>query len=510
MQDVLFFNEREFHNGYNDTMKPELIPDGFAADAKNCVLDQDMIQKRNGFTMIGHDIGSKRGLGLHAHEESGGTKRLLSIFDNSGGTNSELYQWTGSGDHTAVSGGGSFTADTDMNFETANDLTYTFNGVDSCYKYDGSTASSVAATPITKYAKWFHNYMFCAGNSTTPDRLYFSNVNDPETWGGSDYIDVNPNDGDTITALTIIGDELVVSKRNRLWALTGFDTASFALTDLNERVTGFGGIAHRSFSNIGNDLLFLSFVGTMPHIRSLRRTQYAVNVAGGIISDDIEGTMSGLNDTKLSLASGIFDGRKYYLALANGSSTYNNLVVVYDTVHKGFVRWTGLNVAHWCLSTIGGAAEIYFQEASADSKVYKLDSSTSDNGAAIDFEYKTRAFVGFGGKKDIRPHSKAKWKYLYLTADSGSDVDITIDSSPDTYTWENEGTFNTAGSSSVLPFTLPSSLGIPDAARTRFEIGRNPTHMLQFRYTNNAADEEVTIREYSLAFKPKKVRDATR
>lgn len=508
MQNLLRYTEREFHRGYNDTLKPELLPSGCAADALNCILEQDKIEKRTGYSLIGHDIGSKRGLGLHAHEESGGTKRIICMFDKSDGSNGELYQWTGSGNFTTVTGGGSFTANTDVNFETANDLTFSFNGTDSSYKYDGTSATAVAAVPVTKYPKWFHNYMFCAGNSTYPDRLYFSNVGDPETWGASDYIDINPNEGDVITGMHVLGDELLVTKRNRVWALTGFETAGFAVTDLNERVTGFGGISHRSMANIGNDNLFLSFVGEMPHIRSVQRTRYAVNVAGGIISEDLEGTLDGLNKSKLDLSAALFDGRRYYLALANGSSTFNNLVIIYDTLLKGYTRWTGLNVANWCVSTIGGRAEIYFQEADADSKVYKLDTSENDNSAAIDFQYKTRGFICRGARGDIKADTKAKWKYLYLTADSGSDVDLTIQTAPDLFTFEDEATVNLKGQSSVLPFTLPQQLGVASAVRERVNIGRNPTHMMQFLFKQSEADKPVTIREYSVLFKPKRLRDA--
>jgi len=506
MQDLLRYSEREFHKGYNNTMKPEILGPGYATDALNCVLERDTIKKRNGYTIIGNDLGSKRGLGIHAHEESDGTKRIISLFDQSDDSNAELWAWTGSGNHAQVSGGTSFTADTDMNFETANDATYTFNATDASYKYDGSTAASVAAIPVTKYAKWFHNYMFCAGNSTTPSRLYFSNVDDPETWGGADYIDVNPNDGDEITGLHVLGDELVVTKRNRVWVLTGFTTASFAVTDLAERITGFGNISHRSMANIGNDLLFLSFIGTIPHIRSLQRTRYAVNVAGGIISEDIEGTLDGVNTAQLGRAASVFDGRRLYMGIANSSDTYNSLILIYDTVHKGFTRWTGLNPAAWCISTIGGQAELYFQEASADSVVYKLDTSTSDNGSAIDFSYTTRAFVCRGARGDVKADTKAKWKYLYMTADSGSDVDLTIETSPDTYTYESEDTMNLLGTSSVLPFTLPQPFGVPEMTRQRINIGRNPSHLLQYKFSQTEADKPVTIREYSVLFKPKKLR----
>lgn len=507
MQDLLRYTEREFHKGYNDTLKPELLTSGYAATALNCILERDSIRKRHGYTICGDDVGSKKGLGLAAFENAAGTKRLVAAWDNSGGTYCRLMYWVGSGSWGEITGATTLTANTEVYFEMAQNYLYAFNAVDNTVKYDGSSASTVVAVPLGKYAKWFHNYMFVTGNSSYPNRLYFSNVDDPDTWTAEDYIDVNPNDGDIITGLHVIGDELVIAKRNRIWVLTGFTTASFDVTDLAERITGFGSMSHRSMANIGNDLLFLSYVGNVPHIRSLQRTRYAVNVAGGIVSEAIEGTLEDLNTSQLPLSATIFDGRRLYMAVPEGASTYNDIVVVYDTLYKGYTKWTGLHACNWAISTIGGKPEIYFQEASADSKVYKLDSSTSDNGAAIDFQYVTRAYPCRGARGDVKADTKAKWKYLYLTADSGSDVDLSIYGSPDTYTYELEGTMNLLGQSSVLPFLLPQQLGVPDMTRERINIGRAPSHLIQFKFEQSELDKEVNIREYSLLFKPKHLRD---
>lgn len=507
MQDLLRYAEREFHKGYCDSMKPENLPGGYAADALNCVLENDMIVKRHGYTIIGNDTGSVAGLGLGVLETAAGVKRIVAAWNNGAGTFSAYMAWTGSGNFADITGATAQTKDTLVNFEQAADKLYSFNGVDACLSYDGSTASAVADIPVGKYARWFNNYLFVAGNSTYPSRLYFSGVGTPETWNVLDYIDVNPDDGDIITGLNALGSELLITKRNKVYTFTGMSIASFAVKDLNEKINGFGNISHRSIQNIGNDTLFLSFVGTVPHIRSVKRTQYAVTVAGGVISDNISGTLDGLNKSLLNISASAFDGRRYYLSIPNGSSTYNNLVIVYDSIGKGFTRWTGVKAAAFVLSTISGKSEIYFQEASADSKVYKFDTSNSDNGAAIDFQYKTRAFICRGELGDTKADTRAKWKYLYFTADSGSDVDLAIEKSTNTYDFDTLMTVNLTGGSSVLPFALPMAFGTPDAIYERANISGNPSYMMQLRFAQAEADKPVTIREYSLLFKPKRLRN---
>ena len=508
MQDLLRYSEREFHKGYCDSMKPENLPTGYAADALNCIVEDDTIKKRHGYTIVGNDVGSMAGLGLGVLETAAGLKRVVAAWNDAGGTNSRYMAWSGSGDFVDITGTTTQTKDTLVNFEQASNKLYSFNGVDTCLAYNGTNASPIADIPVGKYAKWFNNFFFVAGNSSYPSRLYFSGVGTPETWDVGDYLDVNPDDGDSITGLNALGSELLITKKNKVYAFTGMSIASFAFKDMNERINGFGNISHRSLQNIGNDTLFLSFVGTIPHIRSIKRTQYAVNVAGGIISDNITGTLDAVNKSKLDISASVFDGRRYCLAMPNGASTYNNLMIVYDTVNKGFTRWTGVKAASFVISTIGGKAEIYFQEAGPDAKVYKMDTSDSDNGAAIDFQYKTRAFICRGELGDNKADTKAKWKYLYLTADSGSDVNLLVEGSRNTFEFDTLMTVNLIGTSSVLPFILPMPLGVPSAVRERVNIGGSPSNMMQYKFSQAEADKPVTIREYSVLFKPKRLRNS--
>jgi hypothetical protein len=507
MQDLIRYTERDFSKGYKDNVKPEMLPSGYASMILNAVVDGG-IKKRYGYTMVANAIGNKYGLGLGSLEKTDGTKRLVAVWNNSDNTNSVYMSWDGSGNWTQITGASNQTANKFTNFVQATDKLYSFNGTDTCLAYNGSSASPITAMPIGKYAIWFHNFFFVAGNPTYPNRLYFSNAGNPETWAANDYIDINPNDGDFISGLYVLGDELLISKKNRVFSLTGFDVGTFSINNINERINGFGNISHNSFQNIGNDTLFLSFTGNIPHIRSIQRTRYAVNVAGGIISEDIEGTMLGLNKSKLDISTSIFDGRKYYLAVPEGSSTINNVVIVYDTVNKSFVKWTGLNVAAWAISTIGGKAEIYFQEANNDSKVYKLDSSNSDNGNPIDFQYKTRMFTTRGIMNDIKIDTKAKWKYLFITVDTGNDVNLDIKRSSNSFDFNSVASVNLKGSSSVLPFILPQPLGSPSVLRKRVELGGDPAYSVQFNFCQNEANKPVHIREYTLLFKPKKIRDA--
>lgn len=89
------------------------------------------------------------------------------------------------------------------------------------------TTGSASGAPIGAFIETFISRLWIAGNPTYPCRLYYSTVPslavtqtvswsaDPTT--GTQYFDVAPNDGDTITALTRYRNKLLVFKTNRIY-----------------------------------------------------------------------------------------------------------------------------------------------------------------------------------------------------------------------------------------------------------------------------------------------------
>ena len=501
MQNLQFINEEVFV-GMNDKLRPEYLKTGWCADAKNAIFDRGFIDKRTGYTMIANDLGSKRGLGLGGFRSStGATKHLMAAFDNSGGSNAQLYYWPGSGNHTLITGSDIFTADTNVNFEMAAAKIYAYNGVDSVQSWNGSSRATVAAIPIVKCMKWFHNYMFAFNNPTYPSRLYFSNLTLPETWGASDYIDINPDDGDYGTALAVLGDELILGKRNRVWSFTGWGETTWDVKTINERVSGYGFVNHRAVVNVGNDLYYLSFVGDIPVVRSLLRTRYATVVAGGVISDDVEGTMRGLSKAQLEgNACSAFDGLIVWFFVPNGSSTYNDLGLRYNTETKGWTRHTGINASCALTFVVSNLPEIYLGESQADSKVYKMDSSYSDNGAAIDWEFTGRKHQPSMAKKN-------KWKYLFAIGEEGTNTTVDVQASPDGISFESLGELDLKMGEGIFPMDFSFILGATDVVRERFNA-KYTSYGFQVKFANDTELGPVGIRGYSLYHKPRSLRDA--
>lgn len=507
MQSLKRITENNFLLGYNDKDKPEALRSEngvYMADIKNAFIEENKIVKRNGYSVIGNAPVSKAILGQAAHEPAGGSKYILRARNNSGDTNSVVESWSGSGSWGTLTGATSQTTSLKHEFAMAEGATYIFNGTDVVLKTtNGTSTSTVAAIPIGTMARWWHNFFFVAGVSGNTSRLYFSDVNDPETFDGSNgFIDINTDDNERIQALGTLKDNLIIFKETKIFLLTGFGTSDFTLANLDDFGSGIGTIAPRSVVETGNDIYFITFFGKTPHIKSLKRTAEDALVDGGIITDKITGTMDRVVTSQLSNTSGVFDGRRIWFSICTTGTT-NNEVVVMDTLTNGWTRMDGINANVMHTSTISGARAVYFGSSTANGKSYHLDTSTTDDSAAIDFLVDTPAYQPI-------PGHKSKFKYLYMTADSSADVTLDIDYSKDGFTFGDLATLSLTGLGAAFGSAIfgTSKFGSTTLIKERLDSAGGTAYFMQYRYRNNAASAPVTLREWELFYRSRGLRAA--
>lgn len=121
-------------------------------------------------------------------------------------------------------------------------LNYTFmvNGADATAIWNGNVSGSFVTTgsangaPIGKYIDTFVGRVWIAGNPSYPDRLFWSTKSLPAvtqtvTWStdpttGTQWGDISPNDGETITALKKYKNALLVFKPNRIYKVYNIST----------------------------------------------------------------------------------------------------------------------------------------------------------------------------------------------------------------------------------------------------------------------------------------------
>jgi hypothetical protein len=508
-QDLKRIVENNFLLGYNDRDKPETLrfpKDGivYMAMIKNGFVEEGKIEKRGGYEMIADAPEAKPILGQDRHEPFGGAKYILRARNNAGDTNSIIEGWSGVGNWTALTGATTQTADARHEFVTANNATYIFNDANDVVlkTTNGTTASTVAGIPQGIGGMWFHNFLFVYGVSTNPDRLYFSDIGTPETFDPvNGYIDVNPGDNEPITALAVLKDELLIFKASRVWNLTGFGTADFTLDDLGERITSLGTKAQRGVLSTGNDCYYISYQGSTPHVRSVRRTQDEGIIDGGLISDAITGTMKRVNEIAIDKTVMAFDGRRLWVALPMDAATAPTEVLVYDTHTTGWTRMTGIFANDMHISTITGKSELFFGSSEADGKSHRLNTGRNDDGDAIDFEVRTPYYAP-------EPGYQSRYKYLYLTLDADTASELDVDMSVDGFEDTDLATIDLTGLGAKFGYAIfgTSRFGDTVILKRRLDWAGGPAYYMQYVFKNNEVDQTVVMRDWEVFYQTRGLR----
>ncbi len=127
--------------------------------------------------------------------------------------------------------------------------------------WDQTTFQTLAGTPpVFGFSTHHAGRHWAAGNASAPSRLYYSAVGNPEDWvgAGSGSIDIDPGDGDAITALLSWKKELWVFKgpyRLSIHRITGTTTSDFTRTIF---ITGISAANSNAIFPVGDDFGFWS------------------------------------------------------------------------------------------------------------------------------------------------------------------------------------------------------------------------------------------------------------
>jgi hypothetical protein len=501
--------ESNFILGYNDRDKPEDLRNTttgviFMSMIKNAFVEQNKIIKWQGYQHVGDHLVSKMILGQDRHEPYGGSKYILRAIDNALGTNSQIEGWSGSGNWTALTGATAQTAGARTSFVVANNSTYIFNEANDVVlkTANGTTATTVAGIPKGSNAIWFHNFLFVWGVNTDPTTLFISNVNDPETFNPTTgLLPVNKGDNEPIITCQVLGNELFIIKNSRVWALTGFGTTDFTLDDLGARVTSVGCPAPRGAVSSGNDVYYISYRGSTPHVRSIKRTTQGAVVDGGILSDAITGTMNRINVNQIHKVVAEFDGRRLWFAVPMDSATECNEILVMDVINNAWTRITGVYVADMHISTISGAVKLYIGDSRANGKSHLLNSGKSNDGDPIDFQVLSPFY-------NPQPGYQSRYKYMYLTADTDQDVTLTVEYSVDGFTFNPLATLDLTGLGFAFGFGMfgTHKFGATTTVKHRMDWAGGTAYYMQYLFANNAANEDVTLREWEIFYQNRGLR----
>lgn len=95
------------------------------------------------------------------------------------------------------------------------------------------------------------------GSFNTNDRLYFSEPLEPLEWKTTNYIDIAPDQGQAITKLVFMGDQIVVFKESSIHGISGRDFTGVSDLEVYEIDGGLGCGAPATVVKANNGLIFV-------------------------------------------------------------------------------------------------------------------------------------------------------------------------------------------------------------------------------------------------------------
>jgi len=210
--------------------------------------------------------------------------------------------------------------------------------------WDQTTAQNLAGTPPNfAFMKTHKNRMWAAGVAATPSRLHYSVLLDPEDWvgSGSGTIDIDPGDGDRITALISFKDDLWVFKgpyKGSIHRITGSAPTGTDAFARKTFIRGIGCVAHNSVFSFKDDIGFMWSDGT---IHSLKATSAFGDYNETALTREIDTYIrQNVNTSRLNQVWAVTDQRRgiVLITLPVNSSTTNNQILMLDYRFER-IRW---------------------------------------------------------------------------------------------------------------------------------------------------------------------------
>ena len=264
------------------------------------------------------------------------------------------------------------------------------NKLDAPMVWDGYNPIAVlgGSPPHAQYVAAHKNYLFMAGTSEGPSRLYFSEVLNLESWPVLNFIDISPNDGDWITGLLPYDDYLIITKNRSVWLLIGSGPSDFEMRRIHD---GIGCVAPRSLVRVVDSFAFVSTEGI-----------YLSDISTPtLISERLKETWKKLNRRRLHQIAAEYYDHKLRVDVPYGSSIHNNMRIIYDTIRKClYLQELSAHASCYTKYSEAGQEVLLFGHAH-NGQVSQADTGTSDAGLPIKMEWGTKHF-NFGSSAVIK------------------------------------------------------------------------------------------------------------
>lgn len=335
--------------GLNNLGAPNLIDDKEWSDLLNIEFDEGGVaRKRMGFTAYSASLTAANGLGY----------LLNDTYDQVCTIDGDTFKYTTGTSWTSVTTI-TFVTARETNMTQARGALYIWNGSNGGSKWDGATLSRPGTMPAAKFSIYYNSYHIAAGTSTKKNRIFISEQadsaaftrvssdtklnNSTEVPGATvfagttaNFIDVLPDDGDSIRGLGIFQDTVIIFKQFSIYSMTLDDTGSPTITLITRAA---GCVAHKSIVNVENDLYFLSREG----VRVLgNQANYFNSIRTSILSRQIQPIIDTIDEPNFEKANATYFNKQYILTVATTTGNPDK-TLVYHTEYNGWSVWDNIN-----------------------------------------------------------------------------------------------------------------------------------------------------------------------
>lgn len=232
---------------------PNLMKDGYSPDCSNVEAKAGTLRSCNGFVRMKDSSGCRH---FFNHYKSNGSIISL-VFKNGSIENFNSGAVLKS----------QYFVDTDslsmVNYQMNNTyITVICNGRTAPVKFDGTGISNLGGSPpVAAFVELHNERLFMAGNPSNPDRVYYSESFNPQSWNveiESGYIDLPSWDGGRIKEIKSLFGDLVVFKDYGLYRIYGTYPGEFGVEKISSNV---GCINKETIAFNGETCYFLNHQG---------------------------------------------------------------------------------------------------------------------------------------------------------------------------------------------------------------------------------------------------------
>lgn len=323
--------EIEYFGDLDTTSDPTSVLDQNAVDNLNVVYDSiKAVKSRPGYTkLLTTKLPSFVG-GMYSLYQSTGARQLVYA------SNTNLYAYNNAGGSTTLTGTPTnFTANQLWSMDEYQDSVYAGNGTDSLIAYNGTNYSIANASISPQFVKVHTNRVYCVNkNSST---LYFSDAGSPTSFPVNNFIQINTNDGQNITGLAELLNNLIIFKDESVWILTGEplgagNTTTIGNLQMRQANSSVGCSAFRTICRVDQLIFFMHYSGVYV------LQNYSVSLVTPLLNFTF---MNSMNPGFINLCWGVYNAtlKKYILGYPSSTSTVCDSTLVYDAIVKQWSRW---------------------------------------------------------------------------------------------------------------------------------------------------------------------------